>query len=87
MSSITYKQIYFDENSGLLKIIDNQNNNYECNIYGDKKPQFLPDITGFANVDQRKKLGQPFDTNFKLDNSLYRTQTCNYLFYFYYSSF
>jgi len=83
MSHITtYKQIYFDENSGHLKIIDNHNNNYECNIYGDKKPQFLPDITGFANVDDRKKLGQTFDSKFKLDPSLYRTQTCIGLIYF-----
>ena len=34
--------------------LDNKGNNYICNIYGDRKPKFHLNISGFINGKERK---------------------------------
>ncbi len=48
------KLIWFDENSGELVLNDGNNNQFKCNIYGDKLPEFLPEISGTASFKERK---------------------------------
>lgn len=47
------KQIYFDEDSGKLYLADDQNNNYLCNIYGDKLTEFVPGVSGVVSQSER----------------------------------
>ncbi len=61
------KQIIFDEQSGKLFLSDDKNNHYLCNIYGQKKTSFLPDITGIYNAPQRKNIN-----NNDIDDPLYQ---------------
>jgi hypothetical protein len=68
--SSNFKQIYFNELSGNLSIIDSDNNNYECNIYGDKKPNFLPDVSG-TNTNKRRGLS----INYAYEGNFYNPQT------------
>ena len=71
------KQIYLDENSNRIFIFDNQNNSYECNLYGDKLPKYLPEITGRANFQKREEKNQIMKLNFETNKCLYRPQTSN----------
>ena len=43
------KNVYFDDESGKLYLIDNQNHQYLCDLFGRKKTKFLPNITGFQH--------------------------------------
>lgn len=47
------KQIIYDELTGKLMLHDSDNNHYECNLYGDRKPSFIPNITGVADYQTR----------------------------------
>ena len=58
------KELYFDDISGKVMIHDSNNNDYECNIYGEKLNKFLPNITGFISAEGRKEL----KINKSLDN-------------------
>jgi hypothetical protein len=69
------KQIYFEEISGKLIILDTSENSYECDIYGDKKSQFLPNITGFSSYNKRKEMGQEMNLKNKFKSTIYRPQT------------
>ena len=64
-----FKQIYFDEISGNLMILDTTDNYYQCNIYGEKKSEFLPNVTGY---DASQRMDIKLNTNFK--SSLYNPQ-------------
>lgn len=46
-----FKEIYFDEITGEIMLVD-ENHNYLCDIYGDKKSSFKPNITGYCNYNQ-----------------------------------
>lgn len=70
-----FKQIYFNEHNGKLFILDSKNNHYHCNLYGEKKPKFLPNITGFSTYKERvEEHKQNLNLNNTLDKSLYRPQ-------------
>jgi hypothetical protein len=68
--SSNFKQIYFNELSGKLSIIDSQNNFCECNVYGEKKPHFLNGVTG-TNKNERTHLSK----NYNLQGEFYNPQT------------
>lgn len=46
-----FKEIHFDEITGDIMLVD-ENHNYLCDIYGDKKSSFKPSITGYCNYKQ-----------------------------------
>lgn len=75
------KQIYYDETTGKVTIYDKLNNNYSCNMYGDKLPKFLPRITGFANFKERKDYMEMINVN-EIDRSIYRPQNTKFEGYF-----
>jgi len=58
------KQIIFNEESGRLILSDDNNNHYLCDIYGKKKPCFLPDITGCLN--NKERLGKSNNNNLSI---------------------
>ena len=41
-----FKQIEFNKESGILNLVDYNNDIFECNLYGEKNPQFHLNITG-----------------------------------------
>jgi len=47
-----FKEIYFDEITGDIMLCD-ENYNYLCDIYGEKKSSFKPYITGHCNYKER----------------------------------
>lgn len=47
------RHICEDLQTGQRILYDNNNNNYNCNIYGDKLTQFLPNISGTATAKER----------------------------------
>ena len=51
-----FKQIEFNEESGVLFLIDYNNDIFECNLYGEKNPQFHLNITGISNYSTRLKI-------------------------------
>lgn len=53
---MTTKLIWFDEVSGDLFLYDELNNPFKCNIYGDKLPTFLPNISGASSFKERKEI-------------------------------
>lgn len=75
LQSNRIKQIYFDEITGKLLILDSNENSYECDIYGDKKPQFLPNVSGFATFAERKKKGLELNFKTKIIENIYKPQT------------
>ena len=46
-----FKEIFFDEITGEIMLVD-ENHNYLCDIYGDKKSSFKPNVTGCCNFKQ-----------------------------------
>ena len=50
------KNISYDEQTGNLFLIDNKNNHFLCDIFGRKKTNFIPSISGIANADERKNI-------------------------------
>ena len=50
-----FKQIEFNQESGILFLIDYNNDIFECNLYGEKNPQFHLNITGISNYSTRLK--------------------------------
>ena len=52
---MTQKLIWFDEVKGDLILNDGNNRQFKCNIFGDKIPQFLPEISGTASFKERKE--------------------------------
>lgn len=75
------KEIYFDEISGKIKIHDSNNNDYECNLYGEKLTKFLPNLTGFIGFNERKDLKQ-FENPITLDKTdqIYHPQKSIFIF-------
>ena len=84
------KLIWFDEVSGDLFLFDETNNPFKCNIYGDKLPTFLPDISGSSSFKERKEFMVMFIYKSKnkqdfskivpknrLDDNLYRPNMSN----------
>ena len=69
--SVNFKQIYFNELNGKLKLLDSTNNNYECNIYGEKNPEFLPKFSGTSGHVKRINI-QKIN---KFKNDLYNPQS------------
>lgn len=69
------KEIYFDDVSGKIIIHDSDNNDYECNLYGEKVTKFLPNVTGFVGIHERKEL-KHFDKPITFDksNQIYHPQ-------------
>ncbi len=59
------KNICYNQDNGRLILSDSENNHYLCDIYGNEKTKFLPNITGFANFHSRN--------NVKNNNFNYRT--------------
>ena len=47
-----FKQIYFDDLTGDIMLCD-ENFNYLCDIYGEKKSTFKPYVTGYCNYKER----------------------------------
>jgi hypothetical protein len=50
-----FKQIEFNKETGKLYLVDYNNDIFECNIFGEKNPQFHIDITGTSNYTNRVK--------------------------------
>ena len=50
------KSINYDDQTGNLFLIDNKNNHFLCDIFGRKKINFIPSISGIANADERKNI-------------------------------
>ena len=50
-----FKQIEFNKESGILNLVDYNNDIFECNLYGEKNPQFHLNITGISNYSTRLK--------------------------------
>ncbi len=50
-----FKQIEFNNETGKLYLVDYNNDIFECNIFGEKNPQFHIDITGTSNYTNRVK--------------------------------
>lgn len=77
---VFFKEIYFDEVSGKIKILDSNDNEYECNLYGEKLTKFLPNLTGFIGFNERKELNN-FDNPITFDksNQIYHPQKSNFL--------
>jgi len=75
------KEIFFDEVSGKIKILDSNNNEYECNLYGEKITKFLPNITGFIGFNERNEL-KHFDNPITFDksNQIYHPQKSIFIF-------
>ena len=71
------KEIYIDEVTGKIKIHDSNNNDYECNLYGEKLIKFLPDLSGFIGFNERNNLKQ-FENPITFDksNQIYHPQKC-----------
>ncbi len=68
------KQIWFEENSGDLKLFRNDNINYKCNLYGDKLSEFLPNVSGVIGFKDRKEITVTI-LNLNNDNLFYRIKT------------
>lgn len=47
------KNICYNNETGRLLLIDNRNNHFLCDIFGRKKPNFLPTISGISNAFER----------------------------------
>jgi hypothetical protein len=79
------KELYFDDFSGKIMIHDSYNNDYECNIYGEKLSKFLPNITGTLGAEERKKnkLNKSVDDKNKT-KEYYHPQTTKFEGYFQY---
>ena len=45
------KTISYDDQTGNLFLIDNKNNHFLCDIFGRKKINFIPSISGIANAE------------------------------------
>jgi len=50
------KQIWFEENTGKTKLFRSDNVSYNCNIYGDKLSEFLPNVSGVIGFKNRKDI-------------------------------
>ncbi len=50
------KQIEYNEETGKLYLIDFNNDLIECNIFGEKIPQFHMNIAGTSNYSKRLKI-------------------------------
>ncbi len=50
-----FKQIEYNEETGKLYLIDFNNDLIECNIFGEKIPQFHMNIAGTSNYSKRLK--------------------------------
>jgi hypothetical protein len=74
MKENSFKQIIFDEITGTLNLIDDGNNSYQCNIYGERSSRFLPNITGFASFKQRKNYNIDCEIKSECEENLYRPQ-------------
>ncbi len=55
LKPVFLKEIYFDEITGKIIIHDSNNNDYECNLYGEKITKFLPNVTGLLNFKERNE--------------------------------
>ena len=53
------KQLYYDSDRGRFIMVDNQNNNYLCDLFGRKKSLFKGKITGISNRYQHSRKLQP----------------------------
>lgn len=80
-TTVFLKEIYFEEVSGKIKIHDSNNNDYECNMYGEKLTKYLPNLTGFIGFKERKELNQ-FENpvTFDKSNQIYHPQKSTFLF-------
>jgi hypothetical protein len=76
-----FKQIGFDDITGKIFLVDFDNNSYECNLYGEKIPKFLPNITGFSSYRERLESGNIKNKTFNIDRKLYRPQSSKYYIY------
>ena len=43
------KNLFYNMDNGKMMITDSENNKYRSDIFGRKKPKFLPNITGISN--------------------------------------
>jgi hypothetical protein len=64
-----FKQIEYNEEKGKLFLIDYNNDIFECNIFGEKIPQFHINITGTSNYSKRLK--NNFIEELKLEPDVY----------------
>lgn len=64
-----FKQIEYNEETGKLFLIDYNNDIFECNIFGEKIPQFHINITGTSNYSKRLK--NNFIEELKLEPDVY----------------
>lgn len=77
------KELYIDDNTGKILIHDSNNNDYECNLYGNKMTKFLPNLTGFIGSKERKNMNhfdKPIINDKSKDN--YHPQKSNFRKFF-----
>ncbi len=60
-SEFYHREINFNQNTGKLMSTDSHNITYKCNLYGDRYPAYLPNVTGIANSKARKKITNDFN--------------------------
>jgi hypothetical protein len=79
------KELYFDDFSGKIMIHDSNNNDYECNLYGEKISKFLPNITGCLDAVERNKKNLNTSIEFKNESKeFYHPQSSKFEGYFQY---
>ena len=62
------KNICYNQDNGRLILSDSENNHYLCDIYGNEKTKFLPNITGYASFHSRNNIILK-NNNFRTNNS------------------
>lgn len=73
------KEIYFDQvNGGYSLILPNEN--IRCNLYGEQKPKFKPNITGFTSKEKKSQI------NLQDSSTFYRPATKKFDGYFQFPS-
>ena len=50
------RNISYEMDQDKYRFLDNRENNYICNLYGDQKPNFRFNISGFINGQERKMM-------------------------------
>ena len=74
------KHLCYNPDNGRLILSDNKNNHYLCDIYGNKKTKFLPNVTGIVSYQTRKNLIPKNITNNHHNNSeIKQSKFINYL--------
>ena len=74
------KNICYNQDNGRLILSDSENNHYLCDIYGNEKTKFLPNITGYASFHSRNNMIFKNNSynNIKGDSEIQKNSFTNY---------